>query len=220
MRRKVAIIGTNGIPSKYGGFETLVEYLVKYLSESYELTVFCSSKTNTSKIKEYSGCKLRYVNLKANGWQSILYDLVGMIYGCFTGGTILVLGTSATFVLPILKLFFPKNKFLVNMAGLEWSRSKWNMPTRHFLKFNERMAAKYSDILITDNEGLSKHVLKDYKCTSVFIPYGGDQFLNVVPNHQVFEEYTIPESYDFAMARAQIDNNIEVILDAYIELNR
>ena len=221
--KKLHIIGIVGVPGNYGGFETLVDNLLDSNKlKLLDVYVYCEKSfflKNHSSVK-YKDAHLISFNLKANGWQSILYDLVGMIYGCFTGGTILVLGTSATFVLPILKLFFPKNKFLVNMAGLEWSRSKWNMPTRHFLKFNERMAAKYSDILITDNEGLSKHVLKDYKCTSVFIPYGGDQFLNVVPNHQVFEEYTIPESYDFAMARAQIDNNIEVILDAYIELNR
>ena len=29
--KKVALIGTNGIPAKYGGFETLTEFLVKYL---------------------------------------------------------------------------------------------------------------------------------------------------------------------------------------------
>ncbi len=28
---KIAIIGTAGIPSKYGGFETLAEYLTKNL---------------------------------------------------------------------------------------------------------------------------------------------------------------------------------------------
>lgn len=72
---KISIVGTNGIPSKYGGFETLVEYLVKYLSPNYDLTVFCSSKTNNIKLKEINGCKLKYINLKANGWQSVFYDL-------------------------------------------------------------------------------------------------------------------------------------------------
>ena len=50
MSCKIAIIGTNGIPSKYGGFETLVEYLVLNLAEKYEITVFCSTKLNKEKI--------------------------------------------------------------------------------------------------------------------------------------------------------------------------
>ena len=42
MKKKIAIIGTQGVPSKYGGFETLVEYLLTYLSKDFDITVFCS----------------------------------------------------------------------------------------------------------------------------------------------------------------------------------
>ena len=38
--KKISIIGTNGIPAKYGGFETLVEHLVMNLASQYEITVF------------------------------------------------------------------------------------------------------------------------------------------------------------------------------------
>ena len=39
---KVSIIGTNGIPAKYGGFETLADYLSKYLNQDYDLFCYCS----------------------------------------------------------------------------------------------------------------------------------------------------------------------------------
>jgi len=45
--KKIAIIGTVGIPANYGGFETLVENLAKYhaaFSHNEVLTVYCSSK--------------------------------------------------------------------------------------------------------------------------------------------------------------------------------
>ena len=45
MKKKLAIVGTVGIPAKYGGFETLTEYITKDLSEKYDITVFCSSKS-------------------------------------------------------------------------------------------------------------------------------------------------------------------------------
>lgn len=44
MKTKVAIIGTVGLPAKYGGFETLAAHLVEELSEIYDFTVYCSSK--------------------------------------------------------------------------------------------------------------------------------------------------------------------------------
>lgn len=41
--KKIAIIGTVGIPASYGGFETLVENLTRYNSSGVEYNVFCSS---------------------------------------------------------------------------------------------------------------------------------------------------------------------------------
>lgn len=43
--KKVAIIGTQGVPAKYGGFETLVENIIgDNASPNVEYTIFCSAK--------------------------------------------------------------------------------------------------------------------------------------------------------------------------------
>ena len=42
-KKKVAIVGTNGIPAKYGGFETLAENLVSELSNEFNFIVYCSN---------------------------------------------------------------------------------------------------------------------------------------------------------------------------------
>ena len=68
--KKVAIIGTVGVPANYGGFETLAENLVKYhytSSLSDPITVYCSSKSYPSKTPAYLSAQLRYVPLNANG---------------------------------------------------------------------------------------------------------------------------------------------------------
>lgn len=221
--KKLHIVGIVGVPGNYGGFETLVDNLLNSDElKKLDVFVYCENSflDNAQDFSEYKNAYLIPVKFKANGWQSIFYDLVGIITGCLTGGTVLILGTSATFILPFLKLLFPNTNFLVNMAGLEWSRSKWNFLIRKYLKFNEKMAAKFSDILIADNEGLCEYIGSNYKCNSVFIPYGGDQFATVEIDYGVFDDYIIPQIYDFAMARSQVDNNIEIILDSYIELER
>ena len=58
---KIAILGTRGIPNNYGGFETLAEYLVEYLSKDFEITVFCSSKDIPTKMVEFKSAKLKYI---------------------------------------------------------------------------------------------------------------------------------------------------------------
>ena len=60
---KLAIIGTVGLPAKYGGFESLVEQLVIHLAEHYDMTVYCSGKfyPKEERIPEWKGAKLKYI---------------------------------------------------------------------------------------------------------------------------------------------------------------
>ena len=70
--KRVAIVGIQGVPANYGGFETLVENIIgENCSEGIEYTVFCSSKDMPERIKEYKGARLKYIPLHANGMQSI-----------------------------------------------------------------------------------------------------------------------------------------------------
>lgn len=55
---KVAIIGTVGVPANYGGFETLVENIIKCNnSEELQYSVYCSSKNYKEKYWVYKGAK-------------------------------------------------------------------------------------------------------------------------------------------------------------------
>ena len=68
--KKVAIIGTQGVPACYGGFESLVENIIgENCSPDIEYTVYCSGKdmTKTKHLTTYKGAKLKYVNIHANG---------------------------------------------------------------------------------------------------------------------------------------------------------
>jgi len=218
----IYIVGVVGVPGKYGGFETLVDYLLdsKRLTDA-GVVVFCEASIAQDENYEYKGASLEPISFKANGWQSVIFDLIGILTASLRkADKILILGTSATFVIPFVKFFFPRTIYIVNMAGLEWSRSKWGPLSRWFLKFNEMVAAKFSHVLITDNQGLQDYVFDAYSQKSVLIAYGGDQFLDAVADLGVFYDSSLPESFDFSMARAQSDNNMEVILEAYIKSGR
>jgi len=60
--KKINIISTVGIPAKYGGFETLVEYSTKNLDTGYDITVFCSAKSYDEKLGTYNGSILLQKN--------------------------------------------------------------------------------------------------------------------------------------------------------------
>lgn len=107
MKKRVAIIGTNGIPAKYGGFETLAEYLAKYLNEEFEITVYCSKTPKENRLEKYHNTNLFYIPFKANGWQSMIYDALSILHALFTSDVLVILGFSGVFAFPF-KVFFQK----------------------------------------------------------------------------------------------------------------
>jgi glycosyltransferase involved in cell wall biosynthesis len=212
--RSLAIIGTNGIPSKYGGFETLVEYLAEYLSDKFDITVFCSSVTAATRLHTYNGSKLKYIPFKANNWQSILYDTSSIALSYRAYDKILILGASGTIIMPILEKF--KDKFVFNFGGMDWQRSKWNAGTRWYLKVSEKLGIKYSGQLVSDNQAIKDYIQKEYGRESILIPYGGDHVFRVLPNEGDKHRYPfINSDYALAVARIQSDNNVEMLLESF-----
>ena len=62
--KKVAIIGTVGIPSRYGGFETLAHHLTDQLQDEFEFTVYCSKKAYqpNERLTHFNGARLNLRN--------------------------------------------------------------------------------------------------------------------------------------------------------------
>src|SRR3989339_1461609 len=122
--KKVAIIGSAGLPANYGGFETLVNYLSLKKNPNIDYTVFCQKTPKKNRLNYFNGSRLKYLPFKANGIQSIIYDITSIIISWFTYDTLLILGTSGSIILPFLRIF-KKTKTIVNFGGLEWKRDKW-----------------------------------------------------------------------------------------------
>jgi glycosyltransferase involved in cell wall biosynthesis len=212
--KKVAIVGTVGLPAKYGGFETLADFLTLHLAQQYELTVYCSSKDCEDTPKMYNGAQLRYVPIRANGVQSILYDVVSIFRALRYADTILILGVSGCVVLPFLKRL-SRRRFVVNIDGLEWKREKWSGFAKWFLKLSEKLAVSSADFIITDNKVIQDYVLSEYSKPSSLIAYGGDQASNIAINYDTPTRYPfLKQSYAFSVCRIEPENNLHMILEA------
>jgi len=213
--KKIAIIGSVGLPAKYGGWETLVDHLTKQLHSQFDITVYCTAKRYDEKLSSYHGAKLEYINLDANGIQSILYDLVSMIKALRKSNALLILGVSGCIFLPFLKLFSNK-KFIVNIDGLEWKRDKWGGAAKAFLKLSEIAAVHFSDVVITDNKALQNYVWDRYAKHSELIAYGADHVSSEEINDDDCKKYPyLKDRYAFTVCRIEPENNISLILDAF-----
>lgn len=211
---KVAIVGTNGIPARYGGYETLADYLTKYLFNEYDFTVYCS-KTQPKLHKNYNGSNLVYLPLKANGWQSLLYDIVTLFHSAFSSDVILYLGPGAGFVVPFLRLF--NVKVIVNHGGLnEWEREKYSPFQRFVAKMGHKYAAKFATYNIADNILLKESIKRTFGVDSCVIRYGGDNAKSVEVDNDLENKYPfLGKEYFVNVSRAQIDNNLHLVLEAF-----
>lgn len=214
--KRIAIIGTNGLPGRYGGWDQLLNHLTTSLSGKYEIIVYTSSYNAVKGLKEYNGAKLTIVPLKANGFQSVLYDGVSMFDACLKYDILLVLGTSGCIFLPFMKLF--NKQIILNPDGAEWKRGKWSNAVKSFLKLSEKLGVKFSNIVVADNVVIQKYIKENYDKDSVLIEYGGDHVINQPLSKETERKYEIEEKkYAFKVCRIEPENNIDLILEAFKE---
>lgn len=214
--RKIAILGTVGVPANYGGFETLAENLVRYhdaKSLPDSITIYCSSKSYPAKNPSYLSARLKYVPLNANGAQSIPYDILSLFSAVWNRNeVILLLGVSGAIALPLVRLV-SSVRIVTHIDGIEWRREKWRGLAKHFLRFSERIAVRFSHEVVSDNEAIADYVRETYSVESAVIAYGGDHAAAVeaVP----VDEYALPEKYVFSVCRIEPENNVHLIVDAF-----
>ena len=213
---KIAILGTRGIPNRYGGFEQFADILSQGLvQKGHEVTVYCS---NNQKYNEstYNGVKLvfKYDPKKTFGSASqFIYDFFCMIHARQQKYDIIyLLGyTSSSIWQRILK---NKSIIITNMDGLEWKRSKYLPKVQQFLKYAEKLAVKHSDHLVADSIGIQSYLKSKYGVDSTYQPYGSFVFKNA--SNSCLDQYNLSEyNYDMLIARFEPENNIEMILEAF-----
>ncbi|NTU70024.1 glycosyltransferase family 1 protein [bacterium] len=219
--KKIAIIGTNGIPSRYGGFETLAEYLSKYLSDQYDVSVYCSKENQRIETKNYNNSRLIYLPFRANGWQSMIYDAVSIFDAYIKSDVLIILGFSGVIAFPFKSLF--NKKIVFNIGGIEWKKVRGNKTFAVIevvvKKFFETVCVYYSDIIVVDNQVLFDYVKNKYNRGSVLVEYGGDHAVAEPITDEYIKKYPfLSKPYDVTVARAQEDMNIHLLIDAYKDM--
>lgn len=221
MKLRIAILGTRGIPNHYGGFEQFAEYLSFGLAQKgHEVYVYNSSRHPYTE-KEWNGVQIIHCTdpeHKLGTFGQFIYDL-----NCINDSRkrdfdiLLHLGYTSD---SIWHWRWPKKTVnMVNIDGMEWMRSKYNKPTRRFLKFAESLAAKNAQVLIADSPQMQHHFWTRYGKKPVYIPYGAEVFTET--DESIPGTYKLsPNQYFLLVARMEPENNIEMILRGYMASSR
>ncbi|EOL44071.1 beta 1-4 rhamnosyltransferase Cps2T [Enterococcus phoeniculicola] len=189
----VYIIGSKGIPAKYGGFETFVEKLTEYQKDkNIQYHVACMEENSQkSEIIEdefiYNGAECFNVSVpKIGPARAIYYDVKALKYAINKAKknkdskpVFYVLACRIGPFIGSLKKEIDAvgGKLYVNPDGHEWLREKWSKPVRRYWKVSEKMMVKYADLLICDSKNIEHYIKEEYKEYSpetTYIAYGTD----------------------------------------------
>lgn len=231
LNKKIAIVGARGI-ANYGGFESIVKEISSRLSEKgYD--VYCSCEKDDKLDKKYGDVNLVYFPIRIPEKYGIKRKILHILYKIYFGiyfsvfkkcDIVYFLGVSQNIFTIVPRLFGIFS--IVNMGGLEWERSKFNSFEKFLLKTNFKLALIAADYMIIDNKGLANHISEKYHKKLVYVPYGVDINTknsnwdsNVIKKYVKDDFKVLPNSYWLIVTRLSPDNNVHIVLDAFIKSN-
>ena len=184
--KHVFIIGSRGLPAKYGGFETFVNELVSHqVSDDLRYHVACLSDDSHHQHSNYKQVDCFTINPpKLGPARVIAYDMMAISYALklikkegIEKPIFYILGnTIGAFISPFARRIHKiGGQLFINPDGLEWKRSKWSKPVQTYLKYSEKVMTKYADLVISDNKGIESYIQEAYPWSkTTFIAYGTD----------------------------------------------
>ncbi|WP_247950194.1 beta 1-4 rhamnosyltransferase Cps2T [Streptococcus constellatus] len=231
----VFIIGSRGLPAKYGGFETFVENLVEHqISSHIQYHVACLSDDEAYHHFDYKGVDCFTIKApKLGPARVIAYDMMAINYALKLVKNqkndqpiFYILGnTIGAFIAPFArKIHHAGGVLYINPDGLEWKRAKWSKSVQNYLKYSEKMMTKHADLVISDNQGIETYIKKSYPWSkTTFIAYGTDLCLSslTVQDEKVrhfFDTWASKEkSYYLIVGRFVPENNYEIIIREFMK---
>jgi glycosyltransferase involved in cell wall biosynthesis len=210
---RIAILGSRGYPSTYGGFETFVRRLAPWLVEQgHELTVYGRGSGHRSE-QVVDGVRVvntRGIERKAAG--TTTHGLTAAIDCARTRpDVVLALNVANGPALPLLRA--RKIPVVMNVDGIEWQRGKWGLAARGAFRLGARMSARFADVLVADSREVGRIWRARFGVDSVYIPYGAD-VIEDAREDRVLDLGLKPGTYALAVARLVPENNVGVFVDA------
>ena len=210
---RIAILGTRGIPARYGGFETLANELSRGLVErGHEVIVYCR-KPFASAADSYDP-RIRRVILPTFShryFDTLFHTFLSVLHVLFTRTEVMLICNVANSPFAWIPRLLRKPTAL-NVDGLDRKRRKWNFLGQWFLHACEVLAIVTPTRLVTDAQTIQEYYWKRYRKRSEMIGYGADP----PAGSNNFGQFGLTRRrYILYVARLEPENNPELLLAAY-----
>lgn len=224
---KIAMLGHKVVPSRRGGVELVLTTLCPLLvNRGHEVTCFNRSSdkveneyVSTVKKNSFSGVHLKKViTIDKKGLAAMSSSFFAALSCAFSNYDIIHFHAEG----PCAMLWIPKlfgKRCIATVHGLDWQREKWkNGFGSKYIKFGEKILAKYADEVIVLSKGVQKYFKDTYNRDTTFIPNG-------VIKPQTREANIIKERYGLnkdeyicTLSRLTEEKGIHYLIEAYQQI--
>jgi glycosyltransferase involved in cell wall biosynthesis len=212
---RVALIGTRGVPARYGGFETAVEEVGKRLvAMGHDVVVYTRNREAGA---DYLGMRLVYLPTIATKFtDTLVHTALSTVHAsaCLRPDAAIIFNAANAPVAPALRLM--RIPYAVHVDGLEWKRAKWNGVAKKYYLQCERIAARTASALIADSRGIVAYYQDRYGLIPDFIAYGAPRVSPSPESDARLAGIGIRASqYHLVVARFEPENHVYEIVQAY-----
>lgn len=213
---RVAMIGTRGVPARYGGFETCVEEVGSRLAaRGHEVVVYCRTAPDQDRPAAHRG--MRLVHLPAPRGRSVetlghTGLSVAHLLSHRTDAAVVFNAANAPW-LPALRA--ARIPVATHVDGLEWRRGKWGPAGRRYYRLAETAAVRWSDALVADARGIAQYYAEAFGVDTMQLAYGAPT-LAARPVHRIAGIGLAPGGYHLVVARFEPENHVREIVEGYV----
>ena len=219
----IAMLGHKRIPSREGGIEIVVEELsTRMVKSGHSVTCYNRSGHHVSgkefdggSLEEYRGVKLKSVfAINRKGLAAMTSSFFAAICTAFGKYDVVHFHAEG----PCAMLWLPKlfgKRCIATIHGIDWQRAKWGGFASKYIKFGEKVAAKYTDEIIVLSEGVQKYFMDTYGRKTVFIPNGVNRPILRSPQ-LIKEKYGLDkDGYILFLGRLVPEKGITYLIEAF-----
>lgn len=222
---KIAIVGTRGIPARYGGFETFAEQLsVRLAARGHQVTVYCRSYNlprkdgSFDKRASYRGVSLVHLpTLRQKYLDTVLHTFLAALHSAPRRyDAVLLCNAANSIFIPIFRL--SGKPVAINVDGIERRRKKWNALGRAWYRLGEWLAANLANRVVADAEVIGDYYRERYGAESTVIAYGSD--LEEPARYDALAELGLKrDDYILYVSRLEPENNAQFVIDGFTKVN-
>ena len=219
---KIAIVGTRGIPNRYGGFERFAEQISsRFADHGHQVTVYCRrSFTRPDDVYDRRVRRVIVPSINQKHLDTSVSTFFAAIHAAFGDYDVVLLCNVANSPFAYIPRLSGK-PVVLNVDGLDRKREKWRGLGAQVLHICEWMSSFSSNQLVTDATAIHDYYLQKYGSDSMVIGYGSEAPVSDVSSEGAASDHSLDGfdlqsgRYVLYVSRLEPENNPDLVLRAW-----